>query len=158
MTERIVLRTGGAGRVVVARLKPGSDLLRSLQQVVEEKGVKAAVVLSGVGLLSRAELRNCRTLPEEYPITDENRSFASFDRPLEILGLSGNVSMAEGKPLVHVHATLSYVEDESIRVVGGHVVEGCSVFGFAEVFLLELTGVEMAKSLDEETKALQLFV
>ncbi|MFH2110700.1 MAG: PPC domain-containing DNA-binding protein [Candidatus Bathyarchaeota archaeon] len=157
MTERYVLRTGGTGRVVVARLKPRSDLLRSLQRIVEEKGVKAAVILSGVGLLSNASLRNCKTLPDEYPITDRNRSFMSFDKPLEIIGLSGDVSMVEGKPLVHAHVILSYVEDESIRVVGGHLVEGCRVFGFAEVFLLELTGIEMVKNLDEETRTHQLF-
>jgi len=143
--------------VIVARLKPGCDLLHSLQRIVEEKGIRAAVVLSGVGLLSRAELRNCKTLPDKFPITDQNRSFQSFDRPLEILGVSGNVSMAEGKPLVHVHVTLSYVEDERIVVVGGHVTEGCAVFGFAEVFLLELTGIEMVKVFDEETRTHQLF-
>lgn len=157
MTERYVLRTGGPGRVVVARLMPGSDLLRSLQRIVEEKGIKAAIILSGVGLLSKAELRNCRSLPDQYPITDRNRSFQSLEKPLEILGLSGDVSVVEGLPNVHAHATLSCVEDEAIRVVGGHLVEGCKVFGFAEVFLLEITGVEMVKSLDEETRTHQLF-
>jgi predicted DNA-binding protein with PD1-like motif len=71
--------------------------------------------------------------------------------------MSGNVSIAEKKPLVHIHLTLSYVEDEEITVIGGHMVEGCKVFGFAEVFLLELTGIEMVKNFDEETKTLQLF-
>ena len=157
MAERYDTRTGSSGRVVVARLKPGCDLLRSLQQVVEEKGIKAAVILSGVGLLGAAGIRNCKTLPEEFPITDNNRSYMSFEKPLEIIGLSGNVSVAEGKPLVHAHITLSYVEKDEIKVIGGHLIEGCTVFGFAEVFILELSGIEMVKSYDEETKTLQLF-
>ena len=157
MTERYVSRSCGPGRVIVARLKPGCDLLRSLQQIVEEKGIKAAVILSGVGLLSQAKLRNCKTLPDDYPITDQNRSYLYRDGPLEILGISGNVSMAEGRPIVHAHLTLSYVEDEKIGVLGGHMTEGCMVFGFAEVFLMELTGLEMVKNFDEETKTLQLF-
>jgi len=157
MTERYVQRSGGAGRVIVARVKNGCDLLRSLQQIAEEKGIRAAVILSGVGLMSNAKLRNCKTLPEKFPITEQNRSYTSFHRPMEVLGISGNVSVAEGKPLVHAHLTLSYVEDEKIAVVGGHMTEGCTVFGFAEVFLMELAGLEMAKSLDEETKTLQLF-
>ncbi|MCW4049799.1 MAG: DNA-binding protein [Candidatus Bathyarchaeota archaeon] len=156
MGESYDSRVCSSGRVVVARLKPGSDLYASLQQVVEEKGIKAAVILSGVGLLGEAGIRNCRTLPEEFPITDVNRSYMYFEKPLEIIGLSGNVSVAEGKPLVHVHLTLSYVEDDEIKVIGGHLIEGCTVFGFAEVFLLELQG-ELVKGFDEETKTLQLF-
>jgi uncharacterized protein len=157
MVETYVLRTGGSARVIVARLRPGCDLLRSLQQIVEEKGIKAAAVLSGVGLLSNVRLRNCKKLPDAYPITDQNRSFHSFERPMEILGVSGDVSIMEGNPVVHAHLTLSYVEEDRIIVVGGHLIEGCKVFGFAEIILLELSGIEMVKNYDEETKTHQLF-
>jgi len=151
-------RVGGASRVVVARLKPGSDLLQSLRDIAVKEGVKAGVILSGVGLLSEARLRNCKSLPEEFPITDLNRTYLSFHRPLEILSLSGNVTMAEGSPLVHAHATLSYVEGHEIGVIGGHLIEGCIVFGFAEIILMELEDVKMEKNYDEETRTLQLFV
>ncbi len=72
--------------------------------------------------------------------------------------MSGNVSMAEGSPLVHAHVTLSYVEGDEIGVVGGHLIEGCIVFGFAEVILMELDNIKMEKRFDEETRTLQLFV
>lgn len=143
---------------MVARLKPGSDLLGALQEMVEDEGVEAGVILSGVGLLREARLRNCKSLPEEFPITDENRTYLSFNRPLEVLSMSGNVSMAEGSPLVHAHVTLSYVEGDEIGVVGGHLIEGCIVFGFAEVILMELDNIKMEKRFDEETRTLQLFV
>ena len=158
MTNRYELRSGEAGRVMVARLKPGSDLLGALQEMVEDEGVEAGVILSGVGLLREARLRNCKSLPEEFPITDENRTYLSFSRPLEVLSMSGNVSMAEGSPLVHAHVTLSYVEGDEIGVVGGHLIEGCIVFGFAEVILMELDNIKMEKRFDEETRTLQLFV
>lgn len=158
METRHVNRVGKGGRVVVARLKPGSDLLLSLRRLVEKEGIRAGVILSGVGLLERARLRNCKALPEEYPITDANRSFVTFERPLEILALSGSVSEVEGKPWVHAHVTLSCVEDEEISAIGGHLIEGCIVFGFAEIFLMELEDIEMNREFDEETKTLQLFV
>jgi predicted DNA-binding protein with PD1-like motif len=158
MTNRYDLRSGGTGRVMVARLKPGSDLLGALQEMVEDEGVEAGVILSGVGLLEDARLRNCKSLPEEFPITDENRTYLSFSRPLEILSMSGNISMAEGSPLVHAHVTLSYIEGDEIGVVGGHLIEGCIVFGFAEIILMELKSVQMEKRFDEETRTLQLFV
>ncbi len=156
-SRNYISKTGNTGRVVVSRLKTGSDLLRSLEKIIEEKGVRSGVIMSGVGLLSHAKLRNCRTLPDEFPITDQNRSYLSFEKPSEIIGLSGNVGIADGKPLVHAHLTLSYIEDEAIRVIGGHMIEGSTVFGFAEVIIMELTDIEMIKEYDEETKTLQYF-
>jgi len=154
-----VSRSGKSGRVLVARVKPGSDLMKSISAVAEENGIKAGVIISGVGLLKRAHLRNCKVLPETYPITDANRSFLTFEKPLEILALSGNVSEAEGKPWVHAHVTLSYIDDNmDVRVVGGHLLDGCIVFGFAEVFIMELEDIDMRREFDNETKTLQLFV
>jgi len=158
LENRYVNRFGKPGRILVARIKPGSDLLQSIRSLVEKERIKAGVILSGVGLLKKAHLRNCKVLPKEYPITDANRSFLTFERPLEILALSGNVSEVEGKPWVHVHVTLSYVKNDEIKVVGGHLLEGCIIFGFAEIFIMELKDIDMKKKIDEETKTLQLFV
>jgi predicted DNA-binding protein with PD1-like motif len=157
VTDRYIVKSGQPGRVIVARVKPGSDLLRSLQKIAAEEGITSGVIVSGVGLLRQARLRNCKSLPEEYPITDGNRTFLSFEKPLEILSISGNVTLAEGEPLVHAHLTLSSVEGDEITVIGGHLIEGCVIFGFSEFAILELEGVEMVKRFDEETRTLQLF-
>jgi len=158
LENRYIGRFGKIGKVLVARIKPGSDLLQSIRSLVEENRVKAGVILSGVGLLRRAHLRNCKVFPKEYPITDANRAFLTFERPLEILALSGNVSEVDGKPSVHAHVTLSYVEGDEIRVIGGHLLEGCIIFGFAEVFVIELEDIDMKKEFDEETRTHQLFI
>jgi hypothetical protein len=157
VTDRYIVRSGQPGRVIVARVKPGSDLLRSLQKIAAEEGITSGVIVSGVGLLKQARLRNCKSLPDEYPITDANRTFLSFEKPLEILSISGNVTLVEGEPLVHAHLTLSSVEGEEITVIGGHLIEGCVVFGFSEFAILELEGIEMVKRFDEETQTLQLY-
>jgi predicted DNA-binding protein with PD1-like motif len=49
------------------------------------------------------------------------------------------------------------VEEGEVRVVGGHLIEGCRVHGFAEIAVLEVEGVEMERGFDELTKRLQLF-
>jgi predicted DNA-binding protein with PD1-like motif len=157
VTDRYIARSGLTGRVIVARVKPGSDLLRSLQKVAAEEGVTSGIILSGVGLLKQARLRNCKSLPKKYPITDANRTFLSFEKPLEILSISGNVTLAERELVVHAHLTLYSVEGEEITVIGGHLIEGCVVFGFSEFVIMELEGIEMAKRFDEETQSLQLF-
>ncbi|UCE13829.1 MAG: DNA-binding protein [Candidatus Heimdallarchaeota archaeon] len=156
MEKKSISRQGKSGKVFVARIKSGNDLLRALNDLVEEHKIKAGVFLSGVGLLRKAGLRNCKSLPKEYPITDENRSYMEITKPLEILALSGNISEVEGKPWVHAHVTLSYIDGEEIRVVGGHLIEGCIIFGFAEVIFLELKDIDMRKTFDEETQQIQL--
>jgi len=157
LVVRYDARIGKGSRIFVARLKPGSDLLESLQDLVSKESIEAGVILSGVGLLGEARLRNCKSLTEEFPITDVNRSFVSFKRPLEILSISGNISKADGEPLVHAHICLSCVEGDVITVVGGHLLGGCVVYGFAEIVVMELDDIEMVKRFDEETKTLQLF-
>ena len=158
LENRSISRLGKSGKVFVARMKSGNDLLRALNNLLEEHNIKAGVILSGVGLLRRAGLRNCKSLPKEYPITDENRSYMEITNPLEILTLSGNISEVEGKSWVHAHVTLSYIDGEEIHVVGGHLIEGCIIFGFAEVIIMELKDIDMRKTFDEETKQMQLFV
>ncbi|UCH01743.1 MAG: DNA-binding protein [Candidatus Bathyarchaeota archaeon] len=155
--NRYVCESGKSGQILVTRIKPGSDLLQSIRNIVEDNEVKSGVILSGTGLLCKSRLRNCKTLPQHYPITDVNRSYLAFETPLEILALSGNVSEIEGKPWVHAHIVLSYVKSDRIRVIGGHLIEGSIVFGFTEVVLMEIEGMSMPKKYDDETKTLQLF-
>jgi predicted DNA-binding protein with PD1-like motif len=157
LSVRYELRRGKGEEVIVTRLKPGSDLLASLKDIASSQGIRGGVFLSGVGLLEEAHLRNCKILPDTYPITDENRTFLSFKVPLEILSMSGNISISEGEPLVHVHLTLSHATGEGIKVIGGHLLEGCIVFGFAEIVILVLSDIQMIKQFDEETKTPQLF-
>ena len=99
-----------------------------------------------------------RRIFKEYPITDANRLFTTIEKPLEILGISGIIHTVEGKINVHAHAVLSFVENNKISVVGGHLLEGCIVYGFAETVLLELKDIDMEKRFDPETRTLQLFV
>mgnify|MGYP006281625785 FL=1 len=49
------------------------------------------------------------------------------------------------------------MDEGKIRVVGGHLIEGCIVHGFAEIIVLEIDAIEMIKAYDEETKTYQLF-
>ena len=157
MKDKFVYRSGSPGKILVARIKSGNDLLLSLKNVVEENGIKAGTILSGVGLLGKARIRNVKEFPKHFPISDEQRAVVSLNGPLEILCLSGNISMVEGKPSIHIHASLSYYRDNSINVVGGHVIEGCTVYSFAEVVIMEIENISMEKRFDEETKTFQLF-
>lgn len=158
MLNGAIYKSGKGGKIFVIRIKPKNDLFLKIRELVEKEGIKAGVILSGVGLLEKASIRNCKILPKEYPITDTNRSYVKLNGPLEILSISGNISEVKGKPLVHAHITLSGVKgNDEIYVVGGHLLEGCIIFGFAEVIIMELNDIEMKKSMDYETRTYQLF-
>ena len=159
MNNRYVTRTGGPARIIVSRILPGSDLLQAIKGIVAEEGMRSGIIVSAVGAMERVRLRNLRKVPKSYPITDANRAFAVIGKTCEILTLSGDIYKVEGEvqPQVHVHGVFSFMDEGVISTVGGHLLDGCIVVGFAEVYLMELAGIEMIKGFDKETQTSQLF-
>ena len=65
----------------------------------------------------------------------------------EITGFVANVSLRDGKPFLHAHATFS---DADGQTLGGHLLPGIEVFA-AEVMIREFAGVALIRQHDEET-------
>lgn len=126
-------------RVLMGRLGPGEDVLEGLTAVSVENGIRAAV-LQAVGATREAVLGF-------YDQEDLAYRDHRFDAPMEILSLTGNISLKDGSPFVHVHAMLS---DEQGRAFGGHVMPGTRVFAL-EYSLQVLDGPELAREYDPET-------
>lgn len=127
------------GRRVVARLPHGGDLLEEIAAVADAHGVRAAE-LRAIGALRTARLA----------FYDQSaRTYGEFavDRPVELLGLLGNVSRKDGATFVHAHATLAGHDGSC---VGGHVVPGCEIFA-CELVLQELVGEPLEREFDEVT-------
>jgi len=131
--------TFAAGRVVVARLDYGSDLLLALTELAREHGVDVAGV-TAIGALSGARLAF-------YDQQTKSYGELAFDEPLEIAGCLGTVSRRDGDAAVHAHVTLTR-EDGS--AIGGHLVAGCTVFA-CEATLTELLGERLERGRDETT-------
>lgn len=120
-------------RTVCCRLHRGDDLLLSIRRIAEEEKLQAAVVLSAVGCVSCARLRdasgvNIRELPEHF----------------EIVSMTGTVSAVR----CHLHVALSR---EDLSTVGGHLVPGCIVNTTCELVLLEMEDVTYQVEQDGET-------
>jgi predicted DNA-binding protein with PD1-like motif len=73
--------------------------------------------------------------------------YLELDRHLEILSLTGNISLRGGEPAVHAHVTLA---DDQGQSFGGHLVPGTRVFAF-EFVIQELRGAELHRGHDSET-------
>lgn len=99
------------------RLKPGQDLLASIEGFVRENNVQAGCVLSGVGSLTHATLRLA------------NREvFNEYEGHFEIVSMTGTVSVHGS----HIHVAIS---DGEGKTIGGHLVPGCKVYTTAEIVL-----------------------
>jgi predicted DNA-binding protein with PD1-like motif len=134
-------------------------LLQAIRDIIASQEIESGIIVSAVGALERARIRNLKEVPEQYPITDTHRDFRTIEKVCEILKLSGDIYAVKGEsqPQVHVHGTFSFIEDEKVTTIGGHLLEGCIVASFAEVYIMELTEIQMIKSFDEETRTTQLF-
>lgn len=120
-------------KTYAVRLRRGMDLLQSIESFCVKHEIKAGVVLSGVGCVSRARVRDAGGV-----------NLADLCEPMEIVSLMGTVS----EKRCHLHVSFS---KEDLSVVGGHLVEGCIVNTTCELVIGELEGCAYDVEFDEET-------
>jgi predicted DNA-binding protein with PD1-like motif len=122
------------GRVVVARLEPGEDILHSIENVAKEKELRSAHV-SMIGAVSRAHLGYFDREEKEY------KDF-TIEKDLEIVSGLGNIAKHEDRYVVHVHVVAA---DETGRCYGGHLLEGCKVSVTIELVMTEVDELKRAR-------------
>ncbi len=124
-------------RSYLLRLDYGRDLLEQLEEFLKAKRIYAAYV-SGVGAVRSAEIGY---------YDQEKRTYVKkeINRPLEILNLSGNVSLKDEEPFLHLHIILG----KDGEVYGGHLFRA-EVFA-CEVFLIVLEGEIPKRGPDHQT-------
>ena len=120
-------------RTVCVRLRRGDDLLRSVQELAQREALRCAVVLSGVGCVTRARVRDASGV-----------TVRQLDEPCEIVALQGTVSAAR----CHLHIALAR---EDLTTLGGHLMEGTVINTTCELVLLEQDGGRCGVEQDDET-------
>ena len=120
----MLFQNAGVARLLVARLNPGDDLLRSLTDLIRLNDIRSGVILNGIGSLSRYRVHVVKTT--QLPPGDV---FFEGEGPFDILNVTGFI--LDGR--VHAHLTFSNTE----RAMGGHLEEGCRVLTFAVITLAE---------------------
>ena len=127
------------GRTFIGRLAAGSDLVAEIERLCAERNVAAAWV-SVIGAVRRAAFAYYDQHEHRY------RELGS-ETHHEIVGFVGNVSLRDGKPFLHAHATFA---DAQGACVGGHLLHGIEIFA-AEITIRELTRVELVRTLEEQS-------
>ena len=123
----------------MGRLTHGADLLGELTRVCVENDISLGRV-EAIGAVLKARIGFYNQSTRAY-------EFSTFNRPLEILNLTGNVSVRDEAPMVHAHITLG---DHDGRVCGGHLAQGTIVFA-CEFIIQSIEGPACVRGFDQET-------
>ena len=100
------------GNTYMVRIDWGEDIMVQLKELCEKESVRLGRV-EAIGAADRAVIGVYDLEKKEYS-TEEISEF------MEITGLNGSITEMDGKPYIHLHATLA---DRNHRVHGGHVIE-----------------------------------
>ncbi len=125
-------------KVFAVRLKSGDDLRQSLKKFAIAQNLQAGFILSGIGSLTQAQLRFANQ-PESQLLSGKH----------EILSLNGTLSIHG----IHLHSVIS---DSQGRTIGGHVVDGCTIYTTAEIVIGEIEPLTFLRIMDERTGFLEL--
>lgn len=120
------------------RLDSGDDIVESLAVFAENEHTQSAS-FQGLGSLQRARIGHF-----DFQNTHQYE-FHNYHEDLEVLSAIGNITLLEGKPLVHVHLSLSRRDCSQI---GGHADKGCIV----NLLEIQLTKMETVLHRKKDTK------
>ena len=111
-----------ASRTIIGRVARGESLRGAFRRIADEHGLRTAWV-SAIGAFEHIDFTEYNQVERRY------EGAHRFER-CELLSMQGNLSLREGEPFWHLHATVSLREDGRDVTYGGHV-------GDAVVFALE---------------------
>jgi len=137
--KRMVAGGARAGEIVVVRLAYGDLLLESIQEICKQRRMRDGVILTGFGSLTDVAVSGA--VGASFP----PRKFYRRTRPrgVEILAMSGVIANYH----VHCHMVLS----DRNQAFGGHLERGCRILSLAEIALMRVNGIKLARLVDTTT-------
>ena len=126
-----------SGNIYTVRLDLGEDIMESLKKLCEKEQIRLGRV-EAIGAADHAVLG-------VYDLAKKEYYPEKMDEFMEITSLNGNITAMDGKPYIHLHATLA---DQSHVIHGGHVLE-MRVGATCEMFVT-VPGGEVTRKKDEE--------
>jgi predicted DNA-binding protein with PD1-like motif len=119
------------------RLDPGDDVHQTIQQFCLDQSIKNAAV-QGIGSVDSPTLGFYSMATKQF--TDKVLTGIH-----EVTNLSGNISMVDGQPFAHLHATVC---NDQMQAFGGHLIKAkCSA---TLELIVSAYPTEFTKSMNEE--------
>lgn len=132
------------GRIFVIRLEDGEVLHEVVEKFAADRGVERAYLIAVGGAGPGSTLVTGPRDPDARPVPPLTRVLEAVH---EIAGVGTLFPGSDGRPLLHIHLACGR-EAETVTGCGR---TGVRVWQVAEVILVELTGTDARRKLDEET-------
>ena len=126
------------GTKYVIRLDAGEKIVATLLSLCERDGIGSGF-FNGLGAVGEAEIGHFDPATGDY-------SWVKLSGSFEIAALYGNISVVDGNPFIHAHASLG---DETFAVRGGHLREA-TVSATCEITLTRFND-DIGRKRDEAT-------
>ena len=126
------------GETYAVRLEVGDEIVKSVLDLAEKENIKFAEV-SAIGAVNKVTMGL-------YNLDEKQYHQKTFNEPLELTSLLGNITRKDGKPYVHLHANFA---NEDCVVFGGHLNEAY-ISATCEMFVRTMGG-EMGRAVCEKT-------
>jgi len=142
MKKKYLAIEGKQGRTIIARLKPGQEIVAGITAILRDKKITAGylpVIAGGFKKLTLVSMKPGEN--KNLPVDIEK----NYEEPLEYFGV-GTIAEKEGGPSLHVHLTAARAENKSLT---GHLISGEIVL-LTEIVIIEVTGVKMIRKKDPE--------
>ena len=148
-----------ARRVVQFRARRGASLLGAIEEAVQAEGIRAGVIVSGLGALEKAVFRNLRQFPKRFPVRPEDRLYLEVARPMELVSLTGWIApRTGGGSEIHAHFAASLVDGGTVATMGGHLTRETICGIKVVVAVLEVAPEGVAAREDSDTRTHDLFL
>ncbi len=131
------------GNTYAVRLDPGDEIGASITALAEQENITCGII-QGLGASDHADLAL-------YDVAKKEFHTRTFDEPMEISSVNGNITRKDGEVYFHIHITLC---NASLETYGGHM-KACRISATGELFVTVVDG-EVGRRQDAVT-GLNLF-
>jgi hypothetical protein len=131
------------GNLIVFRFEDGKDVIESLERVAKEHKVQSGIIVNGIGMLRNFEI-------SFYSREKAGYVTKKFNEPVELLSLSGNISLRNDETFFHLHVALA---KEDTNALGGHLKKA-TVHNTLEGAIVKFSETKLTR--DPETRILSI--
>jgi predicted DNA-binding protein with PD1-like motif len=151
---RFLAGEGTGGRVIAARLRPGTDLIGGIAAVCRAHNIRQGYIGCIIGSLRKVEYM--------LPLTDETTPSGirysdpiRVGGPIELIGGQGVICQSpEGELMIHFHA--NFCDPDGKSLAGHFAAGGNPILVTAEMIITEISGVRMMRRPDPEVGLMML--
>ena len=108
------------------RIERGEKIIKTLKNFCTKQKIKCGYFF-GIGALGEAELAH-------YIVENKKYTSKTYNQPLEIVNMNGNITTMNKEVYLHCHIALS---DEKMNAIAGHLKEGI-ISATCEIILVRL--------------------